>query len=87
MCTLTSVETGNFKMLADILGTVEWLSKLGIFGSYDFMVLLPQKIARGEFQKTWQPSKMSHLMQIRMHMVWEYFSTSLVGVGGWVGVG
>ena len=47
-----------------------------------FMLWLPQKKARSEFQKTLQPSKMLHLMQIRMHVVWEYFSTSLIGVVG-----
>ena len=45
-----------------------------------FMLWMPQKKAGGKFQKTYQLLKMLHSMQIRMHMVWEYFSTSLVGV-------
>ena len=44
--------------------------------------LVATKKAKGKFQKTWRPSKMLDSMLIRIHLVWEYFLTSLVGVVG-----
>ena len=70
-------------MVPDILRTVLRLSKLGKLGSYATLCFgCHKKKAGGEFQKTKRPSKMLHSMQIRVHVVWEYFSTSLVGVVG-----
>ena len=82
MRALTSVEAGNFKIVADILGIVWRLNKLGKLGSQTTLCFSCRKKRLGTISDRPNDHGKCNINANQNARGREYFSTSLVGAVG-----